>query len=122
MDQTQKQTPKCPSPVKKTFTNIFGATVDNTVHNINYNGTLSTSRKTSSMLKDFVTIALIIGAFVIAWRVYILCRNKKNKSDNTTKGEKRTEQHRIICMNKTQQTDQIPSDPLLQQTHTIQIE
>jgi len=110
MDQTQKTTPKCKSPIKKTFTNIFGATVDNTVHNINYNGTLTTSRKTSSMLRDFASIALILGALIIVWRTYKVCITKKTKQ---------TEQHRIVCMNKTQQTE---NPPLLQQKHTIQIE
>lgn len=116
MDTTQKQPPKPEKPIKKVFTNIFGATVDNTVHNINYNGNLSTSRTSQSIIRDVIIIIVIIGAFVIAWRAYLLCRKRKRSQNE------RTEERILNFRNKKIQTDiPIPPEPIPHK-HTIQIE
>lgn len=127
MDPTQPLTPKCDKPIKKTFTNIFGATVDNTVHNINYNGNLSTSKTSHNLLRDIIIIALIIGALVIVWRAYLLCQNKYKMSNNGIRHSERSEERKSFCINKMQQTDlpfpKFPQqDQPIQQKHTIQIE
>jgi large-conductance mechanosensitive channel len=117
MDTTQDISPNCKGPIKKTFTNIFGATVDNTVHNTNYGGELSTSRTSQNILQDIIIIVTIIGVVIIAWRVYLLCRQRSKILPKTIERQNtRPEERNKLCMNKKLQTD-IP-----ERKHTIQIE
>jgi hypothetical protein len=75
-------------PPKKSSFSFFGANVDNTVNNINYHGTLSTSEIYSSSL---FYLSLVLGLCILLYIIYLarkrLCLPKPSKTDDRFREE-----------------------------------
>jgi beta-lactamase regulating signal transducer with metallopeptidase domain len=87
---------------KKISTSIFGANVDRSVYNTNFNGELKTSSEHTSTVMDIITLVLICGGICLLLYLIYRCRRRERINQiNFDSLLSATKQHRTTPMGPT---------------------